>query len=231
MPPQQPSRCRIGRPVAPPRALRCNAEGTCARHGSSAAARSALVISAHGNEVYGCCWVNASGLVTSRTTVAHCQLSGHHCARARAGTGSERAIRPWHVTQRRRPQGVQLVRQQRWSERWGLRSAAAERSWREAAAIEWRHLAMTQSSSRRPRSRCAPDGRSEHARRMDAEPPPPVAMPHANQRLGDRGRRQLGRLTVVAERPVAGGALCGRERGLSTTHDWVGANVSGGVVF
>ena len=63
-------------------ALRCNAEGACARHGSSAAARSALVISAHGNEVYDCCWVDASGLATSRTTAAHCRLSGHHSARA-----------------------------------------------------------------------------------------------------------------------------------------------------
>ena len=63
-----------------------------------------------------------------------------------------------------------------------------------------------QSFPRRPRRRCAPGGCSEHARRINAGPPPPVAAPHANRRLGDRGCRKLGRSAVVAGRPVAGGA-------------------------
>ena len=211
--PQQPCRV-VGLDVRSHRhALRCDAEGTCARHGSSAAARSALVISAHGNEVYGCCWVNASGLVTSRTTAAHCRLSGHHSAR-----GGRYGLQTSHAA---------AARDATSSTAWRATSAPAEVERAVGSSVggggeQWargggdRVAPPRQSSSRRPRSRCTPGGCSEHARRMDAAPPPPVAAPHANRRLGDRGRRKLGRLTVVAGRPVAGGGPRGRKHGAVT---------------
>ena len=44
--------------IRPPRqTLRCNAEATRPQHGSSAAARSAPIVSALGGEVNDCCWV------------------------------------------------------------------------------------------------------------------------------------------------------------------------------